>query len=571
MPDEVGDGRPKLVVFAYDGLAVGETVDEVPELVERMYSRSGAEGSALRRLRNHLVFVAADGRASDGMRRRMRSRLALQRLKEPDRLADLAEHQQEKIRDLEARSEQELAIAVQQCYRHVFYPSRNRIGARDVSLAHTAVDIPSASNKPGAGQQQIARALRDLRKLRFHEPDAPAYVRDRTPLRKGQMTTLALRDEFRRDPALPMLLGDDIFIRGIRRGIEQSDYVYQRHDLLFGAGDPPADIQIDEHAVVMTMAYARNKGIWPRSTPPPTDAPLPDRSPPDPSPPDPSPPDPSPIHNVAAMSPTTTSRARSTMGAKPAPIRTGAAGWSGRSSARFDNHRAELRPHLLQGRSVDDAGDPVQAERTKLRGAAVEDEGPPEFRGRPRKAEPRGHPATTSTLAPSTSTTSPTTSGVGPKRVLRSPSPRTRTGAAPGRSSSGVKARPSCGEVRSTSKNDAVTNAAWTRCGSSGPVKLACPSRYAATPSRVRLSSAQRKCSASDVGSSSSSDNPGATCLSITSRSESGTGSGRSTTPLTTVKMAMLAPIPTARVARATRVKPGLAAARRHRRRSCIK
>ena len=43
----------------------------------------------------------------------MRSRLALRRLKEPDRLVDLANYQQEKIRDLEARSEQELAIAIQ--------------------------------------------------------------------------------------------------------------------------------------------------------------------------------------------------------------------------------------------------------------------------------------------------------------------------------------------------------------------------------------------------------------------------------------------------------------------------
>ena len=30
VPDEVGDGRPKLVVCAYDGLAVGEIVEEVP-------------------------------------------------------------------------------------------------------------------------------------------------------------------------------------------------------------------------------------------------------------------------------------------------------------------------------------------------------------------------------------------------------------------------------------------------------------------------------------------------------------------------------------------------------------
>ena len=198
VPDEVGDGRPKLVVFAYDGVAVGEVVDEVPELIERAHARKGADGSALRVLRNHVVFVAADERASDGMRRRMRSRLALRRLKEPDRLVDLANYQQEKIRDLEGRSEQELAIAIQQCYRHVFYPSRDRIGTRGAELAHTVIDIPSASNQPGAGQQQIARALRDLKKLRLaeDEPDAPTYVRDRTPLRKGQMTTLALRDEF---------------------------------------------------------------------------------------------------------------------------------------------------------------------------------------------------------------------------------------------------------------------------------------------------------------------------------------------------------------------------------------
>ena len=296
VPDEVGDGRPKLVVFAYDGLAVGEVVDEVPELVERVYSHKGADGSALRALRNHLVFIAADEHASDGMRRRIRSRLALQRLKKPERLIDLAEHQQDAIRDREARSEQELAIAIQQCYRHVFYPSRNRLGTRGVDLAHTAIDIPSASDKPGAGQQQIARALRDLKKLRFpeDEPDAPAYVRDRTPLRKGQMTTLALRDEFRRDPFLPMLLGDDIFIKGIRRGIEQGDYVYQRGDLLFGPGDPPADIRIDEQAVVMTMAYAKNKGLWPRPTPKPV-PPGPGPTPPGPGPgPGPTPPGPGP-------------------------------------------------------------------------------------------------------------------------------------------------------------------------------------------------------------------------------------------------------------------------------------
>ena len=265
VPDEVGDGRPKLVVLSYDAVSIDGPLSKLPDLVRRIYARRGSEGQLLRALRNHLLFVATDDDGKAEMQRRARLRLALRALKRADRLRDLADHQQDHVLELEARSEQELALAIQQGYRHVLYPSPNRADPK-VALAHTAIDIHSASDQPGVGQRHIARALRELRKLRLaeDEPDAPVYVRDRTPLRKGQMTTLALRDEFRRDPALPMLIGDDTFIRGIRVGVERGDYVYQRGELLFGPGDPPAEVVIDEQAFVLTMAYARNTGVWPR-------------------------------------------------------------------------------------------------------------------------------------------------------------------------------------------------------------------------------------------------------------------------------------------------------------------
>ena len=169
-------------------LTIGGSVENVPELIKRIYTRKGSEGSALRRLRNHVVFVVADRARKAEMHRKISHRLALRELKKPERLIDLAEHQQAKVRELEARSEQELAIAIQQCYRHVFYPSRNRVGDSQVDLAHTAIDIHSTSDQPGVGQQQIVRALRDLNELRLSEdePDSPAYVRDRTPLKKGR-------------------------------------------------------------------------------------------------------------------------------------------------------------------------------------------------------------------------------------------------------------------------------------------------------------------------------------------------------------------------------------------------
>jgi hypothetical protein len=113
---------------------------------------------------------------------------------------------------------------------------------------------------------QVVRQLRDARKLRTveDEPDAPAYVRDRTPLRRGQISTAGLRDEFRRDAALPMLVGDDIFVRGIRLGVERGEFVYRKHDLVYGKGDPHTPISVEEEAVVFTMAYAVEHKIWPR-------------------------------------------------------------------------------------------------------------------------------------------------------------------------------------------------------------------------------------------------------------------------------------------------------------------
>lgn len=275
VPDEVADGRPKLVVLGYEAATIGGSVESVPELIERIYKSKGSEGSALRALRNNLIFVVSDEARKEDMRRKAYRRLALAEMKKPERLVDLAEHQQAQVREMEARSEQELAIAIQQCYRHVFYPSRNRVGTSDVDLAHSAIDTHSASDRPGAGQQQVVRTLRDLNKLRLSEdePDSPAYVRDRTPLKKGQISTLSLRDEFRRDPALPLLVGDDVFVRGVRRGIEQGEYVYQRGELLYGPGDPAAGIEIDEQSVIYTMGFAKNAGLWPRKPDEPSEPP----------------------------------------------------------------------------------------------------------------------------------------------------------------------------------------------------------------------------------------------------------------------------------------------------------
>ena len=281
VPDEVGDGRPKLAVMSYDGVDVDGPVEEVPTLIERIYAKKGINDAGVRTYRNHLVLVVADESHREEMRAKMRRRLALRRLIKRERLAKLAEHQRDKVLELESKSEHEVAVSIQQCYRHVFYPSRNRVSEDGPYLGHTAIEVQSASDRPGSGQKQISRTLHDLNKLRPKDapPDSPKFIRDNTPLKSGKISTLALRDEYRRDHGLAMLTGDDTFIRGVLQGVEKGDFVYQRGDLLNGPGDPTAKVQIDEQATVFTMDYAKREGIWPRKETPKPPKPRPPKPP----------------------------------------------------------------------------------------------------------------------------------------------------------------------------------------------------------------------------------------------------------------------------------------------------
>lgn len=265
--DGIGNGRPYLVVLSYDAATVRPDALRVPDLVERIFTTSGNQG-AFRKCKNNVVFLVGDDSLRDEMKAKMVRRLALEAMRTPERLKELAEHQQNKLQELYRRSEQEVALAIQQCYRHLFYPTRNeKIEGATVDLGHNAFDVQSASERPGDGQNQIARALLDSKKLLRAEdaPSNPRYVRDQTILKRGEVTTSDLRDEFRKEVRLPIMLGDENFVKLVREGVTQGEYVYRSADLVYGQGDPYAEIKIDDQSFVMTMVHAKEKDIWPRA------------------------------------------------------------------------------------------------------------------------------------------------------------------------------------------------------------------------------------------------------------------------------------------------------------------
>lgn len=270
VPDDVGDGKPRLAILHHQAIDIGSNVEDVPELIATIYQRKGQDAGGLRQLRNNLVFLVADERNAQHMTATISKHLALRELRRPERLGELAEHQQAQVIELGKRSEADIAISIQQCYRHLFYPSRTSLGGGSVTLDLATIDQTSASERPGAGQTQIVRQLASIGKLKTAEdqPDQPSYIRDRTPLKRtGQMTSAELRAEFRRDPSLPMHVGDDPFKKLVIKGIGDGIFVYVRDTLTAGKGDPIPSIVVDDGSIVSTAEYAKDHGIFPRPEP----------------------------------------------------------------------------------------------------------------------------------------------------------------------------------------------------------------------------------------------------------------------------------------------------------------
>lgn len=284
VPDEVGNGRPHLVIMNHEALALSTEPTTVPPEIADIFRYNSSSGE-FRKLRNNLVFLIADERRRDNMRDRVARRMALGELRKPERMKELPQHQQQKIEELYKTSELEIAEAVLHCYRHLFYPWHVPLGTVDVPLTHTAMEVHKVSDSPGGqGLIHLRRALKDAKKLQSAEddPEAPSYVRDQTPLKvKGELSTQELRLEFRRAPKLAILLDDTPLIKCIRRGIEEGTFVYRKGDLLAGPGDPFPNVSIGEDAFVHTMQDAVAKKLWPRrAQPEPTPPPDPPGLPP---------------------------------------------------------------------------------------------------------------------------------------------------------------------------------------------------------------------------------------------------------------------------------------------------
>jgi hypothetical protein len=269
VPDEIGDGRPLLVVMGYESTAVPSDLRQPPPDIAEIFEYKGTDRK-IRELKNNLVFVAADERSIPNMRDLVRRRLALGQLQKPEHQRELADYQQGKVKAEYEKLKLDVAMAILQCYRHLFYPSSSRMTGAKIDLGHTIIELSGAGDSPGNGQHQVERVLHEQKKLLEARdiPDSPPFVRDQTGLRvKGEMSTAQMRTEYRRAPKLSILLHDTPLLECIRNGIDQGLFIYREGSQVWGPGDPRPVIHISDNHFVHTMDDAKAKNLWPRAEP----------------------------------------------------------------------------------------------------------------------------------------------------------------------------------------------------------------------------------------------------------------------------------------------------------------
>jgi hypothetical protein len=269
VPDEIGDGRPLLVVVNHESTAVPADLRSPPPDIAEIFEYKGTDRK-IRELKNNLVFVAADERTVPNMRDLVRRRIALGLLQKPEHQRELADYQQGKVKAEYEKLKLDVAMAILQCYRHLFYPSSSSMVGTQLPLGHTIIELSGAGDSPGNGQHQVKRVLHEQKKLLEGRdiPDAPGFVRDQAGLKvKGEMTTAQMRTEYRRAPKLSILLQDTPLLECIRNGIDQGLFIYRENSQVWGPGDPRPVIHLSDNHFLHTLDDAKTKKLWPRAEP----------------------------------------------------------------------------------------------------------------------------------------------------------------------------------------------------------------------------------------------------------------------------------------------------------------
>lgn len=259
--------EPKLVVIHYDAAATSQEKDELPDLVLKIFERTGiAEG--YRNYRNNLVFLVADKEQTGTMVDKMRRYLAIRRIVEDEeRFQEFSKTDRDKLRQEKDVAELLVRVAITKTYRFLYYPSPDA-PKRSGLLAREALPAQDQGDVQKDQSAVVLKRLRELNRVLTADdpPLSAAFLKAKAwPGEQTSLSTEALRKAFAQKLSLRMLLDINQLKKTIRNGVEQGIWVYydtgtQR---AYGKGTPAPLVQISEDVQIYLPDEAARLGLWP--------------------------------------------------------------------------------------------------------------------------------------------------------------------------------------------------------------------------------------------------------------------------------------------------------------------
>lgn len=224
-PVDVPDSADNLrvIVMDYRQHAVEQKqADEAPTALREILDATGSSGSP-RTYRNSVVFVVPDQDQVALLRDRARAVIAADALAgDSVRLAQFADEIRSKIMTFRDKARLDARIAVNKCYRHVYFPSGDRANGylrhRELSAQAVGGDIKNTT-------KAVLELLDDDGKIR-NQPMTPQYLRTKTWADVASTTTKALIDVSWRDHAAQLVLNPSIVREAVALGIRDHGWVY---------------------------------------------------------------------------------------------------------------------------------------------------------------------------------------------------------------------------------------------------------------------------------------------------------------------------------------------------------
>lgn len=257
--------EPKLrvAVLDYRVLSVDPgTVDPAPSLVVDMFDKSGSVGSP-RKYRNSVVFAVADSSQVDALKDRARALIAADSLAtDTARLSQFSAEIRKKIETYQKQASLEARIAVNRCYKHIYYPVGDKANNH---LRHKELP-PQVQGEVNNATTAVITLLKDEGKIRSDSFTA-SYLRSKTWPKVESVTTGALVDHFWIDHSVPIVQNVALLREALVNGVKNEGWVY--YDGSTGKAFTAhamagMNIAFSNDAEIMTSDEAQKRGLLAR-------------------------------------------------------------------------------------------------------------------------------------------------------------------------------------------------------------------------------------------------------------------------------------------------------------------